>query len=136
MARTPAVETLLERDHTLRGALVSVGHDALLDGSRARPGGRAGRSEARHRVRDDGARKLRVAGIRQPRGAGLAVAQRLERMVRRQGLVDVMEERGCLDQPPVDRDAGAPGAIGQERGYLRHHRHVLQQSRRGRGGHE
>ena len=52
-----------------------------------------------------GTRQLRMSSLAQPSRPRLAVAQLAQRMCLRQGLVQVMEERGCDDESSVDRDA-------------------------------
>jgi len=128
MLSAPAVEALFERDHAPGGAFVGIGDDAFLDGAVPDPGRDTGIVQARHGMDDERPGQLGVTGFTEPRGTGLAVAQRPQGVIGRQGLVDIMEERGSLDQASIDSDAGARRAIGQERGHLGHDGHVLQQA--------
>ena len=77
-----------------------------------------------------------MAGLSQPGGSGASVPEGAERMVDGQGLVDVVEECGRLDEPAIRDQPGLGGSIGQERRHLRHHGDVLQQPCRWRHGHE
>ena len=68
----------------------------------------------------DRARQLGMAGLGQPRGRAVAVGERAQRMVARQDLVDVVEERGRLDEPAVDRRAAPVDAHGEPARHLGH----------------
>lgn len=73
--------------------------------------------------------QLRMAGFSEPGGASVAVPKHPVGVIDREGLVDVMEERGSLDEPSIDVETGLAGAMGKERGELGDHGHVLQQTR-------
>jgi hypothetical protein len=127
----PPFEALVQGHHSLLGALVGIGDDAFLYGRLHDPAGGTAIGQAGYRVCLDRPSQLRVAGLADPRSTGRAVAEVAKRMLTRQRLVDVMEERGCLGQSSIDRDASAGGAAGEERSDLGNDGHVLQQAWRG-----
>ena len=133
-ACVPALESLVERHDALGAALVGVRHDALLERSLVDPRVGVGVAEAHDRVTGDRPGELRVPGRRDVLGSGAAVRVAPQRVVVAEGLVDVVEERGRLDEAPVDADAPALGAVGEERRDLGNDGGVLHESwRRVRG---
>lgn len=119
MALDPPTETRVERHEVLGRALVGVRDDALLDRGVTDPEEVVlVVSQTRHRMIRHGAGQLVVAPFAQPRCARLAVAKRLQGVIGRQRLVDVMQERRCLDKRQVDRVPARVDGSRQERGDL------------------
>ncbi|CAN5550539.1 hypothetical protein BH20CHL6_BH20CHL6_13820 [soil metagenome] len=103
MAPLHVVEPRAERQQAIGGSLVGVGHQPDLRGRLSHPLGiLAIVGEARDGMPGHGPRKFPVALLSQPLGAGMAVTHALERMLGVEGLVDVMEESGCLHGRAVE----------------------------------
>ena len=79
----------------------------------------------------DRGRQLRVAMLDEPARAGVAMAQRPQRIVGGQRLVQVVQQGRRLHDRPVDRVARADRVDGQERRHVGDGRGVS--SQRGRG---
>ncbi len=99
VARLPPREPSGHGLKALRGALVGVGDDALLPGrERGPPSVVRLVTEARHGMMGHRPRELFVPASGQPAATGLAVAERAQRVIRGQQLVDIVKEGRGLDQ--------------------------------------
>ena len=130
MRAIPALEALVERHDALGPALVRVRHDALLERRVREPGLGVVIAETHDRVARDRAGELGVARGRDVLGAGPAVRVALQRVVVAEGLVDVVEERGGLDEAAVDAHAPGLGTVREERRDLGDDGRVLHETRR------
>jgi hypothetical protein len=125
MSSAPACEPLVEADHTTLGPLVRVRHDALFEGGGPRPRGIRLIGQPAHRVAVHGRRELLPAVGLEPARRRMAMAQDPERVVSRERLVDVMQQRRGLDEGPLDRAARAGQGVGQEGRHVRRDHRVL-----------
>ena len=120
VAAPPAREAGLHGLEALAGALVRIGDEKHLERSPRQPAVRAVVEEARHGMPGDGLRELGVPARGKPRGGPVAVRKGRGRIGPRDRLVDVVEERGRLDERPVRAAAAGRAAPGEPARDLGH----------------
>ena len=129
IATAPRGEPLCKALESLACPLVRVGDELRLERSAEELCGAAIGGKAGHRMERHGRPELRMAERGEPRPGSFAMRQPSLHATRGKDFVHVMEERGRLDEPAIDRMASGRGER-QPRGDLRDGANVPSEPRR------